>query len=369
MIRLAKLAETRRKFQQRRRARRLCDLAPLVRIQRMLWLFVLLLAVHVLAMFFFEGMEVEQALWLTFTTVTTVGYGDVSPVTVPGRLSTIMLLYLGGIFVLGKIASDYFDYRITRHERMVKGQWRWEMKDHIVIVNAPTKDAETYLGRLVEELRGSRAIADKAVQVLTTRFPQGLPERLRTQNVTHFHGHPNDTDNLLSVDVGAASHILVLARDETDPASDIYSFDILHRLKEIGVRGEILAECVEDENRARMDQAGARILVRPIRAYPEMIARAVETPGSEAITEEFFSSGGAFPIRFNLTIQGLNWGDVVSRMALGGIGTAIAFLDQDEQMICYPLPELPVNAKALYLMIQDHRQPTLEMVREALGLA
>lgn len=366
MIRLAKLIDTHRRLRQRRYARRMRDMAPLVRIRRMLGLFIILLLLHILAMTLFEGMGVGQALWLTLTTATTVGYGDVSPATPLGRLSTILLLYLGGIFVLGKIASDYFDYRVLRHEKMVKGQWRWEMKDHIVIINAPAKDAETYLGRLVEELRGSRGVAHKEVQILTTRFPEGLPERLRLQNVTHFNGHPNDMDNLMAVDVDDASHVLILARDEHDPASDIYSFDIIHRLKEVGVRGVILAECVEDENRSRMRQAGAHLLLRPIRAYPEMIVRAVETPGSESITEEFFSSKGAFPLRFELAVRDMTWGEVVSRMALKGIGTAIAFQDNDNHMVCYPSPDVPVNAKAIYLMIQEGRQPTMDMARNAL---
>jgi voltage-gated potassium channel len=37
-----------------------------------------------------------DALWWAFATVTTVGYGDVAPVTIPGRLVAIVLM-IGGV--------------------------------------------------------------------------------------------------------------------------------------------------------------------------------------------------------------------------------------------------------------------------------
>mgnify|MGYP000209091973 CR=1 FL=1 len=82
-----------------------------------------------------------------------------------------------------------------------------------------------------------------------------------------------------------ASSIIVLAKRESDKASDGRTFDILHRLKELGVKGRILAECVDDANRDRLIKAGADVVIRPIRAYPEMILRAFVAPGAEEIIE------------------------------------------------------------------------------------
>ena len=76
---------------------------------------------HVIAMVGFEGMAVHDAVWLTLTTVTTVGYGDLFAATPLGRASTVVLLYVGGIFVLAKAAGDYFEYRSDVHGRKIKG--------------------------------------------------------------------------------------------------------------------------------------------------------------------------------------------------------------------------------------------------------
>ena len=56
-----------------------------------------IVCLHVVAMNQLEGLALHDALWLTLTTATTVGYGDLSPSTLWGRLATVILIYGGGI--------------------------------------------------------------------------------------------------------------------------------------------------------------------------------------------------------------------------------------------------------------------------------
>lgn len=66
---------------------------------------------HVYLMTRFEAFNWQDALWLTLTTLSTTGYGDISATTLAGKTATALLLYLGGIFILAKAAGDYFEYR------------------------------------------------------------------------------------------------------------------------------------------------------------------------------------------------------------------------------------------------------------------
>ena len=50
---------------------------------------------HVAAMMVFEDLDLGEAAWLTATTATTVGYGDIYPVTIGGRLFTVVVLMVG----------------------------------------------------------------------------------------------------------------------------------------------------------------------------------------------------------------------------------------------------------------------------------
>ena len=50
------------------------------------------LVLNTLAMMEFEGLNLGDAVWLTLVTITTVGYGDIAPATIPGRLSVVFAL-------------------------------------------------------------------------------------------------------------------------------------------------------------------------------------------------------------------------------------------------------------------------------------
>lgn len=91
-------------------------------------------------MMWLEALSFFDAFWLTFTTITTVGYGDLSAATPGGRLVTVVLMYSLGIFLLANLAGYWVDYRAERREKMLRGRWSWNMKGHILILNVPTEN-------------------------------------------------------------------------------------------------------------------------------------------------------------------------------------------------------------------------------------
>jgi voltage-gated potassium channel len=299
-------------------------------------LLTIIFVLHIGLMMHYEGLSLGDATWLTFTTATTVGYGDISATTTQGRLATILLIYLGGIFILAKVVADYFDYRLEAREKKTKGYWRWNMNDHIVILNIPSHSGERYLQRLIKQFRASNHYADMPIYILTRQFPNGLPDYITQLNdVVHYHGDPSNPPDLATVCVDKAREIIVLSKDENDESSDGRIFDILHRLKELNVKASILAECVEDSNRKRLEDAGANIVIRPIRAYPEMIVRAFDAPGSERIIENMFNSEDDEYRRYDVEINNLTWCDVVTRLITHNVGIAVAYIDRDTNEMVY----------------------------------
>jgi voltage-gated potassium channel len=337
------------------------------RIRGLLWVLVGLLLAHIAAMMLFEDLDAGESLWLTLTTVTTVGYGDVSAVTPAGRTATVLLIYLGGIFVLARIASDWFDYRAARTEMMLRGNWRWRMKNHIVLLNSPASSPEQYFERLIRQFRATPELAELPIELLNLRFRQGLPDALGRLDTVHYHGSADRDQDLQAVDIAEASYVVVLARSENDYGSDSLTFDILHRLKDHRVKGRILAECVDDLNRRRLQSAGADVVVRPIRAYPEMIVRALVAPGSERIIETLFTSSGAHYRRYDLTLRGRTWSDIACTLISAGLGTPVAFLDADGEVHSGPDARSTVPIEALILMVQEASVPTPDQVRRALA--
>ena len=310
-------------------------------------------ALHIAAMVVFEGMSAGNAAWLTLTTITTVGYGDVSAATTAGRVSTVVLVYIGGIFALAKGAGDYFDYRSSRRLRMLRGQWRWNMSDHILIVNAPATGAEAYFDTLVRQFRDSAWGRERPVLILTDIWPEGLPAGLRSLDIVHVHGRATSRAALDAADASRAAAVIVLASDANDPVADSISFDVIHRLREINPDCPLLGECVDDRNRDRLRQAGASAVVRPLRSYPEMLVRALVAPGSEYIIENLFTSMGDECVRYEVAVSGVAWGKLASALILSGVGTPIAYAGADDAIACNPLAAEPVDARALYIMVKE----------------
>lgn len=61
-------------------------------------------------MHFIEGLSYGNALWWSFVTITTVGYGDISPSTTFGRIlaSILMLVGIGFLSMLTGTISTFF---------------------------------------------------------------------------------------------------------------------------------------------------------------------------------------------------------------------------------------------------------------------
>lgn len=329
-------------------------------------LLIFVFTLHIGLMMFYEDLSLGDAAWLTFTTATTVGYGDISASTTQGRFATVFLIYLGGIFILAKVVGDYFDYRLAVRNKKTKGHWSWNMHNHIIILNSPTYSGERYLQRLIKQFRASVHYNNTVIYLLTREFPQGLPEFItQLDNVVHYSGDPSSPQDLAAVCVAKANDIIVLAKDENDESSDGRTFDILHRLKDLKVNATVLAECVDDTNRKRLEDAGANIVIRPIRAYPEMIVRAFDAPGSERIIENMFNSEDDEYRRYDIDISDMSWSDIVTRLIKKDVGIAVAYIDRDSnEMVYNPPAHTKPDIQALITISKDNNMYSNDDVKE-----
>ncbi|MDE0419921.1 MAG: potassium channel family protein [Gammaproteobacteria bacterium] len=336
------------------------------RLLRAIGLFGMLFAIHVLVMMTAEGFSLGEAVWLTITTATTVGYGDISAETAIGRTATTLCMYVFGIFLLAQIATDVFDYRALQRDRRRRGQLEWiKMRDHLLVINVPAEHPEAYLARLVADVRNTPQLADIPVQLLTTSFPEGLPTALVNEGVTHYTAVAENTESLRAANVDVAQHVVIIAGESNDPRADALTFDILSRIAEIGTRAGIVAEAVDDGNRQRLQDAGATTVVRPVRAYPEIVVRAMIEPGTERVLENLFTHEADRLARFDSEFANLRWRDVVTQFVQGGAGLPMGYVDQNG-VHTNPAPDAICTGQGIITLIKDAAHVTPEAVEDCL---
>lgn len=324
------------------------------------------IALHSLAMVFFEDLDWWQAFWLSMTSASTTGYGDISAATFWGQFSTILLIYGMGITLLAQIASDYVELRLTKKEMRVKGVIRWnEMQNHILIVNTPKYDAERYLGLLISQITQTPKFADTPIQLLTTAFPEGLPIELRSQGVVHHTGDALSDNMLLAAGADKAKYIIVLSADTQDSLSDSVTFDILHRLQALKTSAFIMAEALNDSNRPRFKEVGANAVIRPVRAYPEMLVRSLMAPGTEQVLEDLFRHQGDHTIRLNIHLENVTWAKVVTTLIQKDIGTALGYIQENGDVVTHPQTHAVIHATGLIVLINDDQViPSLDEIEK-----
>ncbi|OHD15852.1 MAG: hypothetical protein A2086_00025 [Spirochaetes bacterium GWD1_27_9] len=160
-----------------------------------------------------------DSFWYTIVTLTTTGYGDITPVTVMGRIVGIMIMAFGLVVigsVSGRIASFLIDRQLKRGRGLLKLR---NLKNHFIICGWRT-DFENIIDGIIESINN----LDRSDIVLINNTKQEYMEIFlsnpKYKIINYIQGDYIEESVLIRANIKLASKVLILA-DQSLPGSAI----------------------------------------------------------------------------------------------------------------------------------------------------
>ena len=210
-------------------------------------------------------------------TVTTVGFGDIVPVTPAGRL-TAAAIAIGGIgaaaVALGSLFASIGNY-IKRRER---GFLEFSMKGHIVIFGNRGAETASLIQRLVADQQ-SRGTEIVLCSQATERNP--FPDLIE-----FVRGEPASNDVMTRACVKDAAKVIIHA------STDYESISIALAVKEINLTAPIVVKANDRGKEIDIERVDRKRVVCVKSVDVPMMVREVHNPGITRVLESLLSPDG-----------------------------------------------------------------------------
>ena len=223
-------------------------------------------------------MSVTDALYYTTVTLSTTGYGDITPVTDGARLTNALLVTpMRFLFVLVLVGTTIQVLTERSREQFNVSRWRSRVNDHVIVCGYGTKGRSA-----IRALRQNGLALDEVVVIETDHE---AIENAAAAGLATIHGR-SDSDSVLKEAEVRRARAVVIAVDRDDTA-------VLTTLtvRQLAPDVTIVAAVREAENADLLTQSGADSVITSSDAAGRLLGLATDSPSTVALVEDLLAVG------------------------------------------------------------------------------
>ncbi|WP_226668474.1 potassium channel family protein [Metabacillus litoralis] len=286
-----------------------------------------------------------EGLWWTMTTVATVGYGDVSPTTVEGKVFA-MFLYIVGIGLMTIFIGKVIDFFSIRKRLKEEGRLKVTTENHIILINWTKKAAIT-----LDELL---ATFNKIHIVIIDENLNKVP--VLHERVDFVRGNPADIEVLQQANLLNCKSVMIFSPDGLMTASqaDGHTLLIASTLEGLGRKHKknIYTICeVSNSNHIHAFQhVDVEEFITANDTAAHLAARSIMFNGSSEIIRQLTSNEGYDLYSIPNKQDWITFDD--ANKALSAKGAILISHGSDLSIINHPEKLIPKDAK-LFIICND----------------
>lgn len=252
---------------------------PVRGLELSLLMLVVLVAAGTTGYVVIEGMSLIEGFYMTIITITTVGFGEVQPLSSAGRIFTSVLILMGVATATSAISNA---------ASIVLGQRLWlsirERRMEETIASLENHYIVCGYGRMGQQI--VRDLQNRKQPYVVIEFNESLREEMLEDNITHIIGDGTQDEVLYQARIQYAAGMVAALDSDADNVMTVLS------AREINPRLFIVARSAEASTESKLRRAGANRVVSPYLIGGHRMAVALLRPAVHDFMNQIFHVGG-----------------------------------------------------------------------------
>jgi voltage-gated potassium channel len=215
-----------------------------------------------------------DAIYYATVTITTTGYGDITPVAPHARLISAVIITPLRIAFLVLLVGTTLEVLAHHGRRIFKdARWRKQMRNHVVVVGFGTK------GKSAVETLG----ANPSQVVIIDSRPSAITDA-NIRGYAAIEGDATRREILRRAEIMKAREVLITV-DRDDSA-----ILVMLTVRQLNPSAHVVVAVREDANASLLRQSGANAVVTSSEAVGRVLGLSAVSPNLGAIIEDLLSS-------------------------------------------------------------------------------